>query len=81
MNNLINKILFSSVFMSLLCISINAQINGIVKDEYGRILQGVIITSENGKNITTTDRTGRYNIIILKFPTYYYQYLREGTRL
>jgi TonB-linked SusC/RagA family outer membrane protein len=45
-------------------LSLNAQMIGTVKDEYGRILEGVLITSENGKDVTITDKNGGYDIII-----------------
>ncbi|KUK74806.1 MAG: SusC/RagA family TonB-linked outer membrane protein [Proteiniphilum acetatigenes] len=64
MNNSIKKSLSSLACMLLWVISLNAQVNGMVKDEYGRILQGVLITSENGKDVTITDKNGNYDITI-----------------
>lgn len=63
MNNLITKFLLTSILLLLCVVSINAQVSGTVKDEYGRILQGVTITSENGKRATMTDKNGYYEII------------------
>ena len=50
--------------MVLLALSLNAQVNGIVKDGYSRILKGVLVTSENGKNITITDSNGEYDLVV-----------------
>ncbi|WP_298653392.1 SusC/RagA family TonB-linked outer membrane protein [uncultured Proteiniphilum sp.] len=64
MNNSIKRSLLAFTCMLLWTLSLNAQVNGTVKDEYGRILQGVLITSESGKDITITDQNGSYDITI-----------------
>lgn len=64
MNNNIKKILFSFAGLLLWVFSLNAQISGTVKDGYGRVLQGVLVTSENEKNITITDQNGDYELIV-----------------
>lgn len=64
MNNIINKILVPFVLLSLWAVSLNAQVKGTVKDEHGRILQGVIVASENGRNTAATDKNGRYEMLI-----------------
>lgn len=64
MNNLIKRSLLASACMLLWALSLNAQVIGNVKDEYGHVLQGVLITSENEKNITITDRNGDYELIV-----------------
>lgn len=64
MNNIINKILLSFTLVLFCATSITAQVSGTVKDEYGRILQGVMIISENGKKATMTDKNGNYDILI-----------------
>lgn len=64
MNNFINKILLAFTMLTLGAVFVNAQVNGTVKDEYGHILQGVLITSENGRNISMTDKEGNFDMII-----------------
>lgn len=64
MNNSIKKSLLAFACILFWATSLNAQVNGTVKDGYGRILQGVLITSENGKNITITDRNGDYDLAV-----------------
>lgn len=64
MNNYIKKILWSSACLLLWVFSLNAQISGTVKDGYGRVLQGVLVTSENEKNITITDQNGDYELMV-----------------
>ncbi len=64
MNNFINKILLTFAIFTWGVISVNAQVNGTVKDEYGRTLQGVLVTSENGKNISMTDKEGNFDMVI-----------------
>lgn len=63
MNSLINKILLPVVLL-FLCGGLNAQVKGTVKDEYGHILQGVRVSSENGKHLTVTDKHGNYELLI-----------------
>ncbi|NCB25916.1 MAG: SusC/RagA family TonB-linked outer membrane protein [Bacteroidia bacterium] len=64
MNNSIKKSLLSFACLLLWVFSLNAQVSGTVKDGYGRVLQGVLITSENEKNITITDKNGDYDLTI-----------------
>ena len=63
MNNLINKILLFAL-MSLWTVSLSAQVQGAVKNEHGHTLQGVMIVSENGKDITVTDKNGKYDLSV-----------------
>lgn len=39
-------------------------ISGKLTDTFGKPLSGVLINSSNGKNGTSTDRNGEYNIIV-----------------
>lgn len=64
MNNYNKKILWSFTCLLLWVFSLNAQVRGTVKDGYGRILQGVLIVSENEKNITITDKNGNYDLTV-----------------
>ncbi|MDD3955060.1 MAG: SusC/RagA family TonB-linked outer membrane protein [Proteiniphilum sp.] len=64
MNNYIKKILWSVACLLLWGFSLNAQVSGTVKDGYGRVLQGVLIISENEKNITITDQNGDYELTV-----------------
>lgn len=64
MNNLINKILVTFALIAIGCMSISAQVNGTVKDEYGRVLQGVLVKSGFGNNGTMTDYDGHYELNI-----------------
>ena len=64
MNNYIKKILWSVACLLLWAFSLNAQVSGTVKDGYGHVLQGVLIISENEKNITITDQNGDYELIV-----------------
>jgi TonB-linked SusC/RagA family outer membrane protein len=64
MNNLINKILALFIFLCAGFSSLNAQVRGTVTDEYNRILQGVLVVSENGKNVAATDKNGQYELFI-----------------
>lgn len=64
MNNSIKKSISTFTCMVLLALSLNAQVNGIVKDGYSRILKGVLVTSENGKNSTITDSNGEYDLVV-----------------
>lgn len=66
MNNPINKILFSFTLLLLCGFSVRAQVqvNGTVKNEYGDVLQGVLVASENGKNVTMTDKSGYYQATV-----------------
>lgn len=70
MNNLIKKYLLSFTCLLLCAFSLNAQVKGTVKDGNDRILQGVLITSEMGKNKTITDRNGEYDLLINDGSTY-----------
>ncbi len=50
-------------------LTLNAQtqapyINGVVHDEFGKPLAGVVVNSENGKNRTFTDEKGEYTIVV-----------------
>jgi len=64
MNNSIKKFLLPFACLLLWAFSLNAQVNGTVKDVNGNILQGVLITSEMEKKVTITDRNGAYDIIV-----------------
>lgn len=64
MNNSIKKSLLSFACLLLWAFTLNAQVNGTVRDGHGHILQGVLITSEWGNNKTITDRNGEYDILI-----------------
>lgn len=64
MNSLIYKILLPVVLLFLCGGGVNAQMKGTVKDEYGRTLQGVMVSSENGMNLTVTDKNGNYELLI-----------------
>ena len=64
MNNSIKKSLLSFACLLLWAFSLNAQVNGTVRDGHGHILQGVLITSEMGNNKTITDRNGEYDMLI-----------------
>lgn len=64
MDKLPNKAILSLLSLFLWGGLLHAQINGTVKDEYGASLQGVVITSVNGKNATATDQHGHYELRI-----------------
>lgn len=64
MDNLSNKAVLTLLSLFLWSGLLHAQINGTVSDEYGASLQGVIITSANGKNATATDQHGHYEMRI-----------------
>ena len=64
MKNSINKILLTLAVLICGTVMLNAQIHGTVKDEYGKTLQGVLITSENGRNVAMTDKEGKYDLNI-----------------
>src|SRR5574344_233981 len=40
---------------------IQTRVEGIVTDEYGKPLQGVVVNTEKGKNGTSTDVYGKYS--------------------
>ncbi|NDV93970.1 SusC/RagA family TonB-linked outer membrane protein [Dysgonomonas sp. 521] len=42
----------------------NAEIQGVVKDEYGKPFAGVVIQSEFGKNMVTSDSEGSFSIYV-----------------
>ena len=64
MNHLTNKTLVTFAFIALFCVSLGAQVNGTVTDEYGRVLQGVMVKSGPGDNGTMTDYNGQYELLI-----------------
>lgn len=64
MNNSIKRFLLAIGCIILWGNSLYAQVRGTVKDEYGSKLQGVLVSSENGKNTVATDKNGEYDIII-----------------
>jgi TonB-linked outer membrane protein, SusC/RagA family len=64
MNNSTYKAVFPIVSMLLWVGLLQAQVTGTVKDEYGAILQGVTVASENGKNVAATDKNGNYEVRI-----------------
>ncbi|RQP19327.1 MAG: hypothetical protein EAS52_02650, partial [Parapedobacter sp.] len=70
MNNSTNKAIFSLVSLFLWVGFLHAQVSGTVKDEYGSILQGVIVASANGKNVAATDKDGNYDLEIDDGSTY-----------
>ncbi len=64
MNNSIKRSLLAFTCMLLWVLSVNAQVIGTVKNEQGHNMQGVLITSENGKNVTITDYKGNWDLMI-----------------
>lgn len=64
MNNSIKRSLLAFSCMLLWVLSVNAQMIGTVKNELGHNMQGVLVTSENGENITITDYEGNWDMMI-----------------
>jgi len=63
-------LLVAFVFVVILGTTLNAQnetpyiIKGVIDNEFGKPLAGVMINSENGKNLAFTDERGKYTIIV-----------------
>ncbi|MEA4917817.1 SusC/RagA family TonB-linked outer membrane protein [Proteiniphilum sp.] len=70
MNNSIKRSLLVFACMLLWAFSVNAQVIGTVKNEQGHTMQGVLVTSENGKDVTISDHKGNWNIAITDESTF-----------
>ncbi|QNL50456.1 SusC/RagA family TonB-linked outer membrane protein [Olivibacter sp. SDN3] len=75
-----------TLLVGISCLPLQAQtdsIKGVVKDEFGRPLAGVIIQSENKRNGTSTDHNGAYSLALndesknILFKHFGYQTLKE----
>lgn len=63
------SLLMAFLFVMILGTTLNAQneipsIKGVVHNESGKPLAGVMINSENGKNFAFTDERGEYSIVV-----------------
>lgn len=63
------SLLLAFLFLISFGMTLNAQneapyIKGVVHDEYGKPLSGVVVSSENGKNRAFTDEKGEYTIVV-----------------